>query len=120
MGKYAFDSAGSSANKTLIVVNIDQHSDAGTASQKYVASDSWGIPLIKNYGKGVYVSLSTCGISKTEKEDAVAVESRVSSKSAYSVKESPIFKKDLIDINENAMKKHWLALNLLRCSKKVR
>jgi hypothetical protein len=76
MGKYAFDCADSLQNKTLIVVNIDQHSDAGRESQKFVSSDKWGVPLIKQYekyGKGVYVSLSSAG----KKEDDIAVESHV-------------------------------------------
>ena len=60
MGKYAFDCAPSAKNKTIIVVNIDQHSDAGSVKQNYVSSDQWGYPLIKAFGRGAYVSLSTC------------------------------------------------------------
>ena len=61
MGKYAFDCASADKSKTLIVVNIDQHSDAGSLKQNYVSSDQWGYPLIRAFGKGAYVSLSTCG-----------------------------------------------------------
>lgn len=136
MGKYAFDCAESPQDKTLIVVNIDQHSDAGSSSQKYVSSDRWGTPLIKQYGKGVYVSLSCAGM----KEDDIACESHVwykdeekgiqyikvetprkrnflDAKKQKATTESWILKKHLDGLvggekknAEEAMTKHWKAL----------
>jgi hypothetical protein len=64
MGKYALDSAfplTTKVNPPVLIVNIDQHSDAGSKTQTIISSDRWGISLVENYPNSAYLSISSGG-----------------------------------------------------------
>lgn len=57
-GKFALDKSwADDSSGAVLVIDIDQHSDAGSDTSGIVSSDGWGHPLIKNYPKAAYVVL---------------------------------------------------------------
>ncbi|MFT3771809.1 MAG: hypothetical protein QM820_40890 [Minicystis sp.] len=57
-GKMALDESwANDPNGAVLVVDLDQHPDAGSDTSGIVSSDGWGHPLIKCYPKAAYVVL---------------------------------------------------------------
>lgn len=67
MGKYALDTAiqlAGGGNPPVLVINIDQHSDAGKSGQTVVSSDRWGNTLIDCYPNSAFLSVASGGIEE--------------------------------------------------------
>ncbi len=64
MGKYALDTAiavSREVDPPVLIVNIDQHSDAGSKNQSIVSSDRWGYALAECYPNSSYLSVASAG-----------------------------------------------------------